>query len=272
MSEKHRRMRREYCTGITVAIVLTLFVTCTFALVFGIGSTQKDGRIEVLQQTNAHLEAEVMELMMTALTFSTRYVQNGTCVFGFVHIAASAPQTLEELSDYVVLNYTLKEIYLTSASVPLTVLEISATPRPIVFTGYTPTITLTKYNDLAPMLSFFDPPIAQLDTAAQNFDLIPYSYVTASKIDLIPNCVAASSLEHDSSHCREENGFSPFYSSSYPSTNSIQIYPNNLETTGSAVLQFIWGQYSYADFGSQYDFTGTTVEFESAIQFLVPGI
>jgi hypothetical protein len=212
-----------------------------------------------------------MSLLMTSLTFQTRYIQNGTCAFGFPANVDTAVQTLGDYSDYVILNYTLKEILLTPASVPLAVLEISVTPRPIVFSGYTPALTNPKDNDLQAILAFFDPPVATLDTLATNGFNVAYSYVMASRIQIAPNCVGSLS-QHDSLHCTEENAYSPYFSSSYPSPNGVQVFTNNLKVAGDTNMEFLWGQWDYTSFANQYDFTGTTIAFTGTLEMLLPNI
>lgn len=265
-----RNMRSEYRAGIAVAIIIALLVATILASVFGTGSTAKDEKIASLQTSVLHLETELMGLLMTRASIETRYMQNGTCVFGFPTVEDSAPQSVAGMSDYVVLNYTLKEVLL-AGSVPLTVLEISATPRPIVFPGYTPPPAAND-NDMSPQLAFFDPPVATLDALGENFDILSYSYTVASRIVLTPNCVAMSLSEHDSGHCTEENAFSPFYSGSYPTPNALRIFPNNLHTPGHGTLQFTWGQWDYSSLVNQYDFIGTSIEFSAPIQLTLPNV
>jgi hypothetical protein len=243
--------------------------TLVLALVFGDKSSDKDARIAALNASNTHLQTELMGLLMTMVTLQTRYVQNGTCAFGFPLNVNSAPQSLGDMSDYVMLNYTLKEVLL-AGSVPLTVLEISATPRPIVFPGYTPPAA-ASHNDLQAVLGLFDPPIATLDSLAQSdISVIAYSYTIASRIALTPNCVAMSLSDHDSAHCTEENAYTPAFTSSYPSENAFLIYTNNIEVAGDAQLRLSWGQWDYTSLGTEYNFAGTGVLFTAPLQLTLP--
>lgn len=264
---ENAKMRREYRTGIAVAILLALITALVLGLVFGLGSTAKDERIKQLETIVNHNAAELMDVMMHGLTFSTRYMQNGTVVFGYVREQGDSATSLADFNDYVILNYTLKEVFLTQASVPLTVLEISATPRPIVFTPYIPAILFPRQNHLEVTLSLFQPPIAQLDAQAANYLAMPYSYVTASKIVISPNCVAMSSSQQDSLHCRPEAAYST-YQTPFNAPQSFYLYSAFIGA-GNAALAIIWGQWSYASFANQYDFVGTSVEFTAPLQLLI---
>ncbi len=284
-------MRGEYRTLVATATVVILALL--FGLVFGLrqpdntqlvanltdrvthlenATAQLVANVSALSTSNTHLYTEVMSLMVSSLTFSVRHLQNGTCTFGFPPRQGTAVEQLSDYSDYVVLNYTLREILLTPASVPLTILELSATPRPIVFSGYTPPVTLPSENDLAAQLAFFDPPIAILDSLGQIDDNLPYSYVMASRIALNPNCVAMTSLQQDSSHCTEENAYTPRFSSSYPTPNTVRMFTNNNAGPGRAIMQFLWGQWDYTSLVSQYDFTGTTISFTAPLEMLLRNI
>ncbi len=266
---KMRDMRREYTTEFLIVILLLIITAFGFGFGFGVELVAKDRRIKTLETTVAHNDAEIMDLVMTSLTFTTRYMQNGTCALGFVSLSSGASaSSLSDFSDYVFVNYTLKEQFLTQASVPLTVFEISATPRPIVFPGYSN--IQPNSNDMALLLTLCDPPINQLDSGASEDNVIAYGYTTASKIELEPNCVAMSTGEHNNQHCTEENAYSPRFTSSYPTRNAVHFYTNNLYAPGSATIQWLWGQYSYVDFDSQYDFVGTSVSFTEPIQLLLP--
>ncbi len=266
---EHRDMRSEYRVLFVAAILLG--IALVFGLVFGLRPVDQSARIAELETITTHLSTELMGLMATSLTFTTRYIQNGTCKVGFPLKSGSAVQVIANFSDWVEVNYTLREIYF-SASVPTTTFTIGATPRPIVFTGYTPPPGAPRENDLQVQIALCDPPIATLDALVQNFDLLAYSYIVASRVEIVPNCVAASLAEHDSSHCTDENGYSPFYSSSFPTPNSFQVFPNNLETPGSANLQFTWGHWDYSSFLNQYDFTGTNIYFSGPLEMLLPSL
>lgn len=213
-----------------------------------------------LKTIHAHLESDVMDLlMMQNLAFQTRFIQNGTVEMGFPLVSGSAPQSTSDFSDYVTLNYTLKEVLLTPASIPLVVLELSRTPRAIQFNGYTPPPALPRNNDLYVELALWSPGIDQLDSLAQNFELLPYSYITASKIQLNPACT-----------CHRPSGFSPFFASSRPSYNSFYLFPNNLPTSGSVVMQFLYGQLTYTSLVDQYNFVGSSVQLTDSVQLLLP--
>lgn len=287
-------MRGEY--RVTIATVVALLLALIFGLVFGLrpadntaaiatiatlstrvsqlenATAQLVANISALATTDAQLHVEIMTLMMSTLSSTVRYMQNGTCAFGYPVVDDSAVQHLSDYSDYVILNYTLKEVLLSPVAIPLTVLEISGTPRPIVFNGYTPPVSLPKDNDLQAILAFFDPPIATLDSLATNGFNLAYSYVMASKLSISPNCVGTSLAQHDSNHCTEENGYSPYFTGSYPSPNSVQIFTNNLKVAGDANLEFTWGQWDYTSLGSQYNFVGTTLEFTGPFEMLLPNL
>ena len=271
-TDEATNMRREYRIGIAIAIILALTTALVLGLVFCLGSTDKDAKIHALQVSNAHLETELMGLMMNSLTFSTRYIQNGTCTFGYPATIYTRIQTVSDYSDYVTLNYTLKEILLTPASVPLTVLELSATPRPIVINGYTPPAILPQENDLLAILGIFDPPIAPLDTLSQVEYALAYSYIMASRIAISPNCVAMTNGDHNPAHCTQEVAFSPFFSASFPTPNSVTVFTNNLNAPGHSNMQFLWGHWDYSSIANQYDFTGTTLSFSAPIQMLLPNL
>ena len=188
--------------------------------------------------------------------------QNGTVKFGFP-VQNQAVQSESDFSDFVTLNYVLKEVLLSPAGVPATVLQIEKTPRPITFPGRTPTPTQPKDNEMTAQLALFEPGISTLDGISQNFLVYPYSYTTAAKIMLEPNCVA-------SDQCAPESAFSPFFTSSIPTYNSFQVFPNNSGESGTAVLQFLWGQKTYTSIPAQYDFTGTEVSFTDSIELALP--
>lgn len=229
---------------------------------------QSDRQISTLKTQNMQLETDVMDLlMMQNLQFETRYMQNGTAALGFPIISGSAVQTEADFMDFVYVNYTFKEILLTPAGIPQTVLEISRTPRPVEFqtSNWMPPVTNPNFNELQLELALFNPGINALDTLAQNFVIFPYSHVTASKIVLAPDCITPNL-------CFPETAFSPRYVSSGPTYNAVQLFPDNTNEPGTAVLQFIWGQYTYASIGAQYDFSGSTIEFTDSIQILIPAL
>ena len=165
--------------------------------------------------------------------------------------------------NHVVLEYLLKEVFLTPAGVPLTVLTIGPTPQPLTFPGWNPPPTQPSENDMVVNLALFDPPINSIDAAAQNFLVAPYSSVTASKIQLTPNCV-------QSEQCEGESAFSPRFTGSVPTYNSVYLYPNSLNAPGSGVMGFTWGQKTYSSLVAQYDFVGTNITITDTIEFVLP--
>lgn len=265
----HSSMRVEYRALFVLALLLGAGLT--FGLMFGLRPVDQSARIATLEATTTHLNAELMSVMMNALTFSTRYVQNGTCKLGFPLDQGPVPVSVAEFSDYVEVEYSLKEIILTQASVPLSVLVFGPTSRPITFPGYTPAPSVPREANLNVYLGLCDPPIVILDAVAQNYDVLSYSYVTASKIVLEPNCVAMSLSEQDSSHCHPEVAIDPFYPSSY-SPNAVNLYPINTYGPGQAMMQFIWGHWDYTSLATVYDFVGTNVSFSAPIEFLLPNV
>lgn len=251
-------------------LILFIIGTITGLILLGVLLSNRihasNRQITELKMRTMHLETDVMDLMMMQnLQFETRFVQNGTVAFGVPIINGGAVQTVADYSDYVYLNYTLKEIFLTPAGIPQTILEISPTPRPVEFqlSNYNPPVTQPKYNEIVMQLAVFSPGINSLDVVSQNFDIIPYSHVTASKIALSPDCVA-------SNECQPESAFSPFFSGSVPTFNAVDIFPSNTGVPGTAVLQLIWGQNTYASLGAQYDFSGTTISITDTIQLVLP--
>ena len=86
-----------------------------------------------------------------------------TVSLGFPRIAGIAVVSTADFLDYVTLEYSLQEILLTSTGVPVTMLKISETPRPIVFNGYSPLPTQPRDNDLRMQLALFSPGINLLD-------------------------------------------------------------------------------------------------------------
>lgn len=270
LAEKEHRHHRRRHRLLGFLLFLAFVGILVLGLVFGIGGTNTDSRIEALRVANAALHVELMTLTMSSVSYNVTYIQNGTCVFGFPKVAGSAAQSTADFSDYVIIPYSLKEVRLNPIGVPLSVLELGVTPRPIVFNGFTPPAPLPKFNELTPQIALWSPGVSQIDSIAQSsIALVPYSYVTASSIKLTPNCVAMNPMQHDSSHCTEESGFSPFFTASYPSPNSVSVFTNNVGTAGDGVLQFYWGQWNYGSFLNQYDFTGTTVEFTQPLDLLL---
>jgi len=224
----------------------------------------QSSQIKTLKMDTMHLQTDVVSLTMTQnLPFATRIIQNGTVSLGFPRIAGIAVVSTADFLDYVTLEYSLQEILLTSTGVPVTMLKISETPRPIVFNGYSPLPTQPRDNDLRMQLALFSPGINLLDVLTQNFELFPYSSRTASKILLEPNCVF-------STECQPESSLSPFFGSSFPTFNSVNLFSNNNAQPGVAVMEFIWGQNTYASIPAQYDFIGTTVSFNSTIEMQMP--
>lgn len=255
------------CSAFLV-ILLLAFLTfgglLTVGLVLNARIATQDSEIKTLKMDTMHLEMDLMDVMMNLNTpFSTRVLQNGTVALGFPIQPSLAPSSTADFSDYVMLEYTLEEVMLTSSGAPITLLKLSGSPRPIVFNGYTPAPTLPKNNDLRVQLALFSPGITILDSIAQNFLIFPYSSTTANKIILEPNCVL-------SAECAPEAAISPFFSTEFSTFNSVTLYPNGNIAVGRAVLEFIWGQKTYASIPAQYNFVGSTISFNGTIQFQLP--
>ena len=273
MTRREDEMRHEYRRLFAVAIVLALLGIAVVAAIFGAGSTNTDERLKALQLAldaatvlNAAQNAQITELQMTTVSYTTTYAQNGTCLLGFPKVSGSSAQVPADFSDYVTVAYSLLEIQFTPLGLPATFLQIGTTPRPIVFNGYTPAASLPRQNELSLELTQCDPPISQLDAIAQSaIGLVPYTKTTAAKIQLTPDCVATTLADQNSAHCTPEEGYSPFFSASFPSENSVSVFTNNAGVPGDAVLQFFWGQWSYVSIPGQYDFTGTTVAFTAPL-------
>jgi len=266
--EPIRRVKREYRTEFIIALLLSLLGLLLVGLILNDRLAGANSQISALQTTTAHLESEVMTLVtMQNLAFQIKYMQNGTCAFGFPKVSGASVQSVDDFTDYVELTYSLKEILLTPASIPLVTLEISATPRPIVFNGYVPPVTLPSLNELKAQLALFSPGINQLDTTSisENGFTLPYSYFTASKINISPNCPALG-------QCHKETGFSPRFPSSFPTYNSVLVFPDDTNQAGTAVMQFTWGQLTYSSIGAQYNFAGTSVEFTDKLDLLVKSL
>ena len=199
----------------------------------------------------------------------TRFMQNGTCAFGFPSslFGLPRPSSLTDFSDYVLINYTLTEVLLTPSDIPLTVLEFSKTSRPVVFNGYMPPASSPGSNILKVNIVFCNPPIAYLESLSTNREPIPYSYDTASKIVLSPNCVSLT--QRNNLHCTNENGFRPdFYG---PTPNSVSTFLTSpVQPVGNAVLEFSWWQWDYSSLANQYSFIGTSISITDPIQMLIP--
>lgn len=246
---------------------------------FSINSSLTSEDIRQLKQQNqqliasqASLQTNLVMLTMHSVDLSVRYIQNGTCVLGFSKISNLYAINLTDFDNYIYLNYTLKEIYLnnTHTGVPFTVLEIGPTPTPLIFRGYTDITNLDKKeNYLRPLIQFFYPPINQLDSFSGSSFYFPYSYTTASKIKLSPDCVA-------SSRCDSENGRAPFLkpNSYYPNTMQLDVIGEG-EYTKYSILSMYWGQTNYAPFFpytpiiNPYNFTGTSIEFTDKLEILL---
>lgn len=252
-------------------LILIFLSVCGFVIGFAIYCANTNTTISQLQQQNqqlltsqASLETNVIMLTMHSVTSTTRYVQNGTCVLGFAKYYNVAIANLNDFSDYVFLNYTLKEVYLSNG-VPFTVLQISSTPRPVMFKGFL-TPPPNQFNFLNPLIQFFNPPINQLDSLSSYVTYFPYSYVTASKIKLSPDCV--SSL-----NCTKEYGDNPYYLTNGYFPNTISLRPRASGAFGNyTVMEFYWGDPRNRNPNNPtdiYNFTGTTVEFTDALEILL---
>jgi hypothetical protein len=270
MGRQSAAIRTEYRALFVVALLLC--IGTTFILVFTTRPDDLGPRLLALEDANAQLAIEVTTLMASTLSFSTRYIQNGTCALGFPLQANTAVQSTADFSDYVVIDYSLREISLTPANVPITILTFGVTPRPITFPGYTPSISSPLQNTLLVEIAQCSPPIATLDALAQNVLPVAYSYTVASRIAITPNCVATTLADHDSAHCTEEVATNPRFASSFPTPNGFNVIPNNLGVDGDAVLQMWWGQWNYGSFLNQYDFTGTNISFTAPLDVQLPNV
>lgn len=228
--------------------------------------SQSQQLIQTLQSRTLQLEMETMELMMTQnQTFQVRYMQNGTVEFGAMLNPTSSAFDVAEYADHVTLNYQLKEVLLAPASIPIHVLEISATPRPVQFTGFVPPLMVPIQNNLVMQFGIWSPPINQLDSLSQNFNYLAYSYITASKIVISPDCPTLGT-------CTPPSGVSPRLLSDSPTNNAFYIFPAAPGTgdSGFATLQFLYGQLQYTSLPTQYDFTGSQVQLTDSIQLILP--
>jgi len=266
-------------------LILILLAFAGFIIAFAVYSGNTNATISQLQQQNQHLiasqaslQTNVVMLTMHSVALTTRYIQNGTCIMGFLKRHRFG-FNVDEFQDYVYLNYSLKEIYLnnTSVGVPFTVLEISASPRPVVYNGWedVPVDGMNQpdnsFHALTLTMQFFNPPISHLDVLSDQAVYLPYSYVTASKIKLSPDCIS-------SKNCTNEHGRSIYRDGAFL-PNSIRLFPlGNRPFYGNyTVMLFYWDdpnnirEANPSGFGGGpfYNFSGTSIEFTDKIELLL---
>lgn len=264
--EKDKKNAKRFAFAIVIILLLAVLGLGIAAYVTMQTQLQSSSQlIQTLQSRTLQLEMETMELMMTQnMTFQTRYIQNGTVHFGLMKEPTTAAFDVAEYADFVLLDYQLKEVLLSPALISVFVLQLSATPRPVVFPGWATPVTNPTRNNLNVQIGLWSPPIDQLDSLAQNYNYLAYSFNTASKIKITPDCPTLGT-------CLPPYAENPSFVSDNPTKNAFYIFNAGfLGTSGFATLQFRYGQTTYSSIPAQYDFVGSQLELTDTIQLILP--